>query len=766
MTQLPTEGELKLSETLTHFGAPSFSECYRGGTYVPDLTAGAVEQQRITPTGTRSNVVTGGTVGNPEMITIGFDPEFDGGVTAQNTNVSLGSLGTTTHVDTGFYSWPTGAATPTVTGGGQASDWSYIPATNGSASDARDGSGHLQYNGSETLNVSASSIRVVINVTDISGTDPSINFFVNRENSTSSLVSTQMFSDTFVTIELGENVFEDTVVSLSAATLSTGQVLRMHIFESTTSELPFTYEVVSVEFNTGELTPTHYDFDIDTSGEHFPGSGGTADIDFTNATLSASNVNIRGGGSWRTDSFSDNVFGLSLDSPSEIASKVFTSWNSDLRSNVSVQIGNGVGNSFVESSTGSVVRVLSTSEGFTFFETNSTFGEVFRWDGGWDIIPTIYIDGTEYPTVDTTIDSFATPAAVAGDFGTVTGNFPANTNSGQLAAQHLHDQIEATYAGVTVAGPTEIVGVGGTVDIDCTNATGDGSGSLIQYLRGDWRTTNSATVVISQPATSSEIADAFFSAANISLRSDVTTTRSGDVVTITSTSNAFNFFISDSTGTSPTFSWDADWDARPIIRVDGVIYDTIDTTSNSGGTPQTSAGTFNEWQIVVDTGITDDVDDASLVITENSGSNTQPFTFMVTDGSAGGGGSTGVHSTYVLNDYSGDEVTMFTSSVASSTDSDLASVLTTSETAIDDNTETPIDFTATNDTTHLTLDAATAGYVDGLFTLTAMHGSGDGNLSFATTEQTRGVPVGTNGNIPTSGELKLTNFYGGDNGAA
>ena len=116
MTQLPLTGELKLSETLTHFGAPSFSECYRGGTYVPDLTAGAVEEQRITPTGTRSNVVTGGGVTSPETITIGFDPDFDGGVTQNEFTVTLGDISGTSFslvrpVNDYALHWPAAAAT-------------------------------------------------------------------------------------------------------------------------------------------------------------------------------------------------------------------------------------------------------------------------------------------------------------------------------------------------------------------------------------------------------------------------------------------------------------------------------------------------------------------------------------------------------------------------------------------------------------------------------------------------------------------------------
>ena len=518
---------------------------------------------------------------------------------------------------------------------------------------------------------------------------------------------------------------------------------------------------------------THYDFDIDNSGEHFPGSGGIVDIDCTNASGDGSGtIAGRLHGNWRTSS--QNFTRSQPATAQTIAAELFQEANRNtLRSDVTVVRGTGIGGSFVEDSNGLVVRISTSSEGFTFWMTD--FGEnweTFAWDVDWDVRPTIYVDGVEYPT-ENVPNQGGTAQAIAGSQHDLVGNFPDNTNTGQLAAQHFHDQIEATYTGVTVAGPTEITGVGGTVDIDCTNIVVNAS--TFGYFIGNWRTDGNEFFNVSSSNTPAGVATVFFNEASTSLRSDVTVSRgtgvgdsftedvNGLVIRIASTSNGFSFWMGNSVN-SGIFTWATGWTTIPVFYVNGVEFPVINTNSFAAGTPATVGGVLSQWQIVVDTGIDDDVVDATLTITEGIGENTEPLTFTVTDGSPGGG--TGVHSTYVLNDYSGDEVTMFTSSVASASDSDLAFVFNTAKTAVDDNPETPINFTATNDTTHLTLDAATAGYVDGLFTLTAMHGSGDGNLSFATTEQTRGVPVGTNGNIPTSGELKLTNFYGGDNGSA
>ena len=800
MTQLPTEGELKLSETLTHFGAPSFSECYRGGTYVPDLTAGAAEQQRITPTGTRSNVSTGGSTGNPEMITIGFDPEFYGGSTDSPASDTLANIAT------GFGFPLAGNTSSLILAGPYTS--AYITFTTDFFN--TEFASYTSTDFQEITDFGVSGISTYSSFDETSSLPSSGNISNWSQPLVNSVTSVEEFHQAIVSY--GTYTFSNTVsITFSNPTATTVDITfkptgstthlgflysrvitpsnvwivpcRFSIDTSGTNGVvelsrPTVSDSTTISYDRGRRL-THYNFDIDTSGEHFPGTGGTIDIDCTNAsTAGIGTVSGALRGSWRTDSLESFAFS-STATATDIALELFDESNSSLRSDITVTRGTGVGADFVANTNGLVVRILAADDGFTFWMVNTT-GEGFSWDSDWGVIPTIYADGVEYPTMDIAGSSGGTPQAVAGSLHTVTGNFPANTTSGQLAAQHLHDQIESTYTGVTVSNPTEITGVGGIVDIDCTNATDDGSGSIIQYIHGSWNTRTQQNIVFLEnlPLSGETWADVFSDALDSFLRADITMQRgngvgdsfvvssSGNTVRLSSATDGFSFWISTSSSSSQNvFLWDTDWDVLPAIYVNGVEYPTTDTVSASTGTPGLNIGTLNQWQIVVNTGISDDVDDASLVITENSGENTQPLTFTVSDGEVGSGGGS-VHSTYILNDYSGAEVTMFTSSVASSTDSDLQFVFNTAETAVDDNTETPIDFTATNDTTHLTLDAATAGYVDGLFSLTAIHGSGDGNLSFATTEQTRGVPVGTNGNIPTSGELKLSNFYGGDNGAA
>ena len=133
--------------------------------------------------------------------------------------------------------------------------------------------------------------------------------------------------------------------------------------------------------------------------------------------------------------------------------------------------------------------------------------------------------------------------------------------------------------------------------------------------------------------------------------------------------------------------------------------------------------------------------EASLTVTANSGTMTAP-TLTATDGAPGV--SNNIHTTYTVNDYANMEVTTFTGSVSSASDSDLTTVLNTINTAINSNTETPVNFNSVIDTTNtrLTLTAVTNAAVDGLFSITADNGgvtTGAGDIAFTVTEATTGV---------------------------
>ena len=105
-----------------------------------------------------------------------------------------------------------------------------------------------------------------------------------------------------------------------------------------------------------------------------------------------------------------------------------------------------------------------------------------------------------------------------------------------------------------------------------------------------------------------------------------------------------------------------------------------------------------------------------FTIALNSGLNVVN-SIMASDGSPGNG----LTSTYTVIDPFGTEVTSFTSSVASVVDTDVATVIQTIVTAINNNIEMPIDFmaSATGDT--ITITAQDNGFTPGAWSLMVNH---------------------------------------------
>ena len=156
--------------------------------------------------------------------------------------------------------------------------------------------------------------------------------------------------------------------------------------------------------------------------------------------------------------------------------------------------------------------------------------------------------------------------------------------------------------------------------------------------------------------------------------------------------------------------------------------------------------------IDIDLGTTTNIE-ASMTIVNNSGVATLP-TLLATDG---GPTTSGTHSTYTVTDYSSMEVTTFTGSVTDASMSDETTVLNEIVSAINDNTETPIDFMASvnTDTNVLTLTAQERGVVSGLWTITADHGTGTGDLAFpAFTREITGTGDTVTSFVYSSGTLE------------
>ena len=286
------------------------------------------------------------------------------------------------------------------------------------------------------------------------------------------------------------------------------------------------------------------------------GGGGselaTIEVDFTGVTTPSSGIIISPiRGSWLEDPSDTQVFGAinTALSSTELATSFAGVMNAGT-------LADGV----VIESEGAVVTITSPNT-FTFWVTaqGASGDGVFTWDSDYPQIPEIRVNGTVYPTVDTedpdlgTAPAEAQPVAVVDPTNeTILIEFSQAFNAGTAGdtASYLFD--------IDVGGD-HFPGPGGTIDIDCTNATGDGSGSIAGYLQGSWRTDSNEFFIINQPTTASDIAEELFVEANTSLRSDITVTRGtgignsftedtdGLVVRISSSDEGFSFFMTSST---------------------------------------------------------------------------------------------------------------------------------------------------------------------------------------------------------------------------
>ena len=728
------------------------AKLWTGGTYSVN------EQQALGYDNTQgSNLLTGG---ENEFITIGFDPTFDSGFSRERSTLSstenLGSVTFADNVNTAW--WPGTAITPT-TSDNWNTDLIYVPGTGETFNSTQltlneEKPGMLYNDGSSTFSLQDFTIEVDIDITASTNTSQDIEFAISLLKSGAHNPVT-LGSDNFNDSNLGPSTRSVTYTSTSQV-FEPGDTILFYVWYRGTNDVtdfPVTFEVTGFEIRFEQLQTTHYDFDIDTSGVHFPGTGGTIDIDCTNVSLSVVSANLRYWGTWvdTTGSVNNRRIDLAASAtPADIATSFFTVADREKLTGYLIQRGTGVGDSFVADPSGLVVRIESpvgASDGFTFWTDTDPVPDTnaFNWGTFWQTTPLIYANGLEYVVVG--VD---TPRAIGGSIHSVTDNFPENINSGQLAAQHLHDEIESTYAGVTVAGPTEIAGVGGTIDIDCTNASG--SGTIFGYLFGDWRTDGNEVFFLSGTYTLEDIVSEIFSEANTSLRSDITVSRgsgigddfvedsAGLVIRIASLTNGFRFWMhrTSSAASLDVFTWDSDWDVIPTIYANGIEYPTSDTVFDSEGTPLITIGLRSQIQIVVDTGIADDVSDASLAISENTGSNTEPLTFLVRDGLDP---VIGDHTTYIVRSTNGSEITMFTSSTTNPGISDMPFVRSSIVEAVNSFTESPTNFNAIDDTTNnqLVFTADTPEPVEGNITVEVQNGAGTGNVVFTPSTIAEGV---------------------------
>lgn len=176
-----------------------------------------------------------------------------------------------------------------------------------------------------------------------------------------------------------------------------------------------------------------------------------------------------------------------------------------------------------------------------------------------------------------------------------------------------------------------------------------------------------------------------------------------------------------------------------------VSIELISIVTQSGTPPTTGSlditGTTDGMAITLDTNQTTNINQL-LTITANDGVFTVPELTATIDGVPP---ATGALSSYQVT---GPGFSMaFTSSVRSTSDSDLPDLLSSIENAVDSNTELPIDFLVEQLTTpnRLRFTAQAIGVPTSSWSITADHGGGDGDIDFGTTS------VVTTGTTPSTG---------------
>ena len=246
--------------------------------------------------------------------------------------------------------------------------------------------------------------------------------------------------------------------------------------------------------------------------------------------------------------------------------------------------------------------------------------------------------------------------------------------------------------------------------------------------------------------------------------SRITVTRSGDIITLSSTSILnVSWFIPE------------EWTVNPVVTVVTPTEDarTVDPVIDRFFA--FNIGRSATVSIVIDTNQTNDISQ-ELTITRNDGTDTEP-TITALHGTT----ASGTASSYTLTDYAGTEVAALTATSGESP----TSIVNRLVTAVDANTETPIDFrggTIVNSATDvvLTLTAQSVGSLNpgepstARWNLNINHNGGNGSITSIAgivqatrgrdplTNINAGVPDGTTNNT----QIGFHNFYGatfGDN---
>ena len=229
--------------------------------------------------------------------------------------------------------------------------------------------------------------------------------------------------------------------------------------------------------------------------------------------------------------------------------------------------------------------------------------------------------------------------------------------------------------------------------------------------------------------------------------------------------------------TLPTFSINLDTAGMGVFTnvVSGTFSANLNSTQALG---EVRAAILAAYPTLTDT-IGSVSNNTLLVDTEQTGNLNASFTCVANDGrdvmcsidSAFVSGNVMIPgSSYGLFDYASREITSFTHNPGSGVPNNIAYVLGQFETAVDSNTETPVDYTAQVSNNNLVLTSTTQATVNGTWSVVVDHGNGTGNIAFGTSgtntsgtaaRTTVGRTAGTlNSTIPTSGAISFEDFYG------
>ena len=336
--------------------------------------------------------------------------------------------------------------------------------------------------------------------------------------------------------------------------------------------------------------------------------------------------------------------------------------------------------------------------------------------------------------------------------GFISGSFTDNSNA-TSALNQLSTAVLGEFAGVTTSAVSNAPVIGMDVTYDLSGLTYPAStGSGLSYLRvGSTDLEGASILYLSLPVnttfnSATELVAALSDSLSTGVNSQITPAGTYVVTTLTDSVRV--------TSTDSVLETGSKFVVLDSALVTGLTVTDNHTDTTYTNTSNAISGKPSGKMIMFDTNQTTNLSQ-SLVITQNNGFATDPI-ISAQHGTPG----EGTLSSVSFRDDSAGVFAAFTSANETFTE-----ILNRLETMIDPpNIESPVDFEASVEGSALILTAQSPGAVD-LWSFTATHGDGDGSLAFSDVERvTRGVPVGTNANIPTSGPINITAFYGGDNG--